>query len=118
MAFEDFDFDALSPEAQAEAHQEMIQLGEALQRSPKIRSLLIQFVQSNSRAFASIPDESLDQYTNVIDSLIAGDATEQRLRRRIHELEERLRWAELLGDTSSWPPEGSDWNWDTFFGMN
>jgi hypothetical protein len=90
-----------------ELHQQMIRIGKLLQESPKFRDhaldVVLDFVRSNSFAFASIPQESAEGYLSKLENQLPDTSTEDELRRQVNDLQDRLRWMALLGDSIPFP---------------
>ena len=112
-----FDFDTLLPEEQAEFHQQLIRLGEALQKSPKARTALITFLQSNKKPMETFSDESLEHYGTLLEAALPDTSTEHQLQQQISDLQDRLRWKFVLGDLLPYPPD-EEWEWQDYPTVN
>lgn len=111
----DWDYTNLSNEEQQQLHQQLIQFGEMLQKSPNFRSKILEFVKTlGPMAFSILPKRTLESYAQALEKSLPDTSTENQLRQQVRSLEERLQWAVILGDTISYPPDTEELEWLDF----
>jgi hypothetical protein len=71
--------------------------------------VILDFVKAHSDAFASITQESAESHFSKLESQLPDTSTEGDLRKQVNDLQDRLRWMALLGDSMAFPP---DEGWD------
>jgi hypothetical protein len=103
----DFDFDSLSKEDEALFHQKLIQFGEALQKSPRIRCRLLDFLKAFMPYLTALPTEVMQPYADGIVAELPDPSAENHLRKQVATLEEIFRWLTYLGISRSF-----DWDLD------